>query len=85
MMNVSTSEFKKQMGAYLSSMQDSPIQIEKSGRPVAIVLSPSEYTYLQELEEQYWVARAEAATSSGEWIDHEEAIQRIAGRLGEAE
>lgn len=84
MLNISSSEFKKQMGTYLSTMLDDPIQIEKSGRPVAVVMSPEEYAYLQELEEQYWIARAEAATSSGEWIDHHEAFQRIASGLGEA-
>ena len=80
MMNVSSNEFKKQMGSYLSSMQDGPIQIERSGKPVAIVLSPSEYAYLQELEEQYWVARADAATSSGEWIGWPRAFTLAASR-----
>lgn len=73
------------MGSYLNSMQDGPIQIEKLGKPVAVVMAPSEYAYLQELEESYWIARADAAASTGEWIDHEEAIQRLASKLGGAE
>ena len=85
MMNVSSNEFKRQMGTYLGGMRDGPIQIEKSGRPIAVVLSPDEYAYLQGLEEQYWIARADAAATSGEWIEHDEAFKRIASRLGEAE
>jgi len=85
MLNISSSEFKKQMGAFLAGTHNEPIQIEKAGKPVAVVLSPSEYAYLQQLEEQYWIARADAVEESGEWIDHEEAIQHIAAKLREAE
>lgn len=85
MLHISSSEFKKQMGAYLASATEQPLQIQKAGRPVAIVLSPAEYAHLQELDDQYWIARAQAAESDGEWIDHEQAMQHIATRLREAE
>lgn len=85
MMNISSSDFKKQMGAYLAGAHSEPIQIEKAGRPVAVVLSPSEYTYLQQLEEQYWIARADAVLATGDWIDHTTAIEHIAAKLREAE
>ena len=52
MMNITSTEFKKQLGTYLASTHEGPIQIEKAGQPVAVVLSPSEYAYLHELEEK---------------------------------
>ncbi|MEZ6098436.1 MAG: hypothetical protein R3E01_05640 [Pirellulaceae bacterium] len=85
MLNISSGEFKKQMGAYLIGTQYAPIQIERAGKPVAVLLSPGEYAYLQQLEEQYWIARADAVKECGEWIDHETAIQHIAAKLSEAE
>ena len=85
MLHISSSDFKKQLGAYLANTRQEPIQIEKAGKPVAIVLPPGEYAYLQGLEEQYWIARADLAKSAGEWIDHDAAIQHIATRLREAE
>ena len=85
MMQISSSEFKKQMGSYLAESNSEPIQIEKAGRPVAVVLSPTEYAYLQQLEEQYWVARADAVLETGEWINHDIALAHIASKLREAE
>ena len=85
MLNVSSGEFKKQMGAYLAGTHHEPIQIERAGHPVAIVISPSEYAYLQQLEEKYWVARADAMKERGEWIDHDTAVQHIASKLRESE
>lgn len=85
MLNISSSEFKRQMGAYLASTQTEPLQIERAGKPVAVVLSPAEYAHLQELDEQYWISRAESVERSDEWINHEQAMRHIASRLREAE
>ena len=66
MRHVSSSEFKNQFGEYLAMSRDEPIAIQKSGKPVAIVLSPVEYEHLQRLDDLYWIARAEAAEAAGE-------------------
>ena len=85
MMHISSSEFKRQLGSYLANAAKQPLQIENAGRPVAIVLSPGEYAHLQQLEEQYWIARADSVRDTGEWIDHQTAVEQIAAKLREAE
>ncbi len=67
---VSTTEFQSQLGRYLASTRKAPIVVQKSGEPLAVVVSPIEYQHLQELEDLYWLARAEAAEITGEWVTH---------------
>ncbi|MEO1530317.1 MAG: type II toxin-antitoxin system Phd/YefM family antitoxin [Planctomycetota bacterium] len=85
MLHISSSELKKQLGSYLAEAEREPIQIEKSGRPVAIMLSPSEYQHLKQMEDQYWIARADAARHSDQWVGHNAVFERLTDRLREAE
>lgn len=85
MQHVSSSEFKNQFGEYLAASRDEPITVEKSGRPVAVVLSPVEYEHLQRLEDLYWIARAEAAEAAGEWVGHDDAVRLLMSRLRQSE
>jgi PHD/YefM family antitoxin component YafN of YafNO toxin-antitoxin module len=55
--------------------------VRKSGKAVAVVMSADEYDHLQGLEDAYWLARAETAESSGEWVGHDEAIRLLTDRL----
>lgn len=81
MQHISSSEFKNQLGEYLALTRDEPITVQKSGKPIAVVLSPLEYEHLQRLEDLYWIARAQAAEAAGEWISHEEAVKLLADGL----
>lgn len=81
MHHISSSEFKSQLGEYLAMTRDGPIMVEKAGRPVAVVLSPVEFEHLQRLEDLYWIARAQAAEKSGEWVTHDEAVKLLADGL----
>jgi prevent-host-death family protein len=85
MQHISSSQFKNQFGEFLASSRDEPITVEKSGRPVAVVLSPIEYEHLLRLEDLYWIARAEAAEVAGEWVGHDDAVRLLAGRLRQSE
>lgn len=85
MQHISSSQFKNQLGEYLAASRDEPITVEKSGRPVAVILSPAEYEHLQRLEELYWIARAEAAEAAGEWVGHDDAVRLLVGRLRQSE
>ena len=40
MPNISSSEFKCQLGEYLAMTRDGPIMVEKPGKPVPVVLLP---------------------------------------------
>ena len=81
MQHISSSEFKSQLGEYLAQSSVEPILVEKAGKPLAVVMSPSEFEHLQRLEDMYWIARAEAAEQAGEWIDHADAVKLLATRL----
>ncbi len=85
MQHVSSSDFKSQFGEYLAMTRDEPITIQKSGKPVAVVLSPVEYEHLQRLEDLYWIARAEAAEAAGEWVGHTDAVRLLTNRLRQSE
>lgn len=85
MQHISSSDFKSQFGEYLALSRDEPISIQKSGKAVAVVLSPVEYEHLQRLEDLYWIARAEAAEAAGEWVGHDEAVRLLASRLRRSE
>lgn len=82
MQHISSSQFKSQLGEYLSLSRDETIMVQKAGKNVAVVMSPAEYEYLQGLEDAYWIARAESAKADGEWISHDDAVKLLADRLG---
>lgn len=81
MHHISSSDFKSQLGEYLALSREAPILVERSGKPVAVVMSPVEYEHLQKLEDLYWIARAQAAEDCGEWVSHEEAVRLLSERL----
>jgi prevent-host-death family protein len=81
MKEVNSTEFKKQFGEWLSLSRDEPIAVSRSGKAVAVLLSAGEYEYLQNMEDLYWVARAQAAEAAGEWIGHEQAVKLLTERL----
>ena len=83
-MQVNTTDFKNHLGEYLDMAKEQPVVVRKSGKPIAVVLNADEYDYLQGLEDQYWIARAEAAEAGGEWISHDEAVRLLAARLKQA-
>lgn len=80
-MQVTTTDFKNHLGEYLDMAKEEPVVVRKSGKPIAVVLDATEYEYLQGLEDLYWIARAEAAEVSGQWVSHDEAIRLLSARL----
>lgn len=67
--------------ANASTCRKAPIIVRKSGKPVAVMMSMAEFEHFQRLEDLYWVARAEAAEVSGEWVSHEQAVKLLTERL----
>jgi len=57
-MKASATELNKHPGKYLNQSIKEPVIIEKSGRPVAVLLA---YDYFVKLEDAYW---GEMATSA---------------------
>lgn len=80
-MQVNSTDFKNHLGEFLDMAKEQPVVVHKSGKPIAVVLGATEYEYLQGLEDLYWVARAEAAEKTGEWVSHDEAVRLLTERL----
>ena len=59
---VSATEFKNRLGSYLQGIAREPVVIEKSGRPVAVMLSSAEYDRLLHFEDYFW-----GEEGSGRW------------------
>jgi len=52
MINMTSTEAKTHFGALLDMAQRNPVTIQKKGRPVAVILSESEYKAYQQLKLQ---------------------------------
>ena len=58
---LTANEAKTQFGDLLLKAQQAPIQINKNGKPVAVVISIMEYEHMEELKMAVLRSRAEAA------------------------
>jgi prevent-host-death family protein len=65
MKTITATELKNKSGETLDAVQKEPVAIERNGRPVAVLISQSDYDRLTKLENDYWLARVEAAEKSG--------------------
>ena len=74
MESLSANEAKTQFGDMLIKAQRAPIQINKNGKPVAVVISFDEYEGIEALKLQLLqtrVARATADIEAGNTVDGE--------------
>lgn len=65
MKTVTATELKTKTGETLDAAQREPVAIEKNGRPIAVIVPQADYERLMKLENDYWLARVEAAEKSG--------------------
>lgn len=65
MKKVTATELKTKTGEALDAAQREPVAIEKNGRPIAVIVPQADYERLIRLENEYWLARVEAAEQSG--------------------
>lgn len=83
-MKATATEVKNRFGEFLERAVREPVEVEKSGRPVAVLLSREEYERLQAMDDHYWGERAMEAAKTGH-LGHEEAMRRLSQRLAEIE
>jgi len=62
---IAAGEAKNCFGRLLDLAQRKPVTIEKKGRPVVVVMSIEEYERLEELENKFWLEKAEEAEQGG--------------------
>ncbi|MBV6818608.1 type II toxin-antitoxin system Phd/YefM family antitoxin [Rahnella sp. PD12R] len=74
MKSLSANEVKTQFGDVLLRVQREPLQINRNGKPVAVMLSIEDYQMLEEVKMRLLkekVARAEADIARGDVMDGE--------------
>jgi prevent-host-death family protein len=74
MHEVNSTDLKSRFGEYLDMARVEPVQVKRTGRPVAVLMSWEEYEHLQAVEDAYWGARAEAAKRSGTFLSHDDSL-----------
>lgn len=65
MKTITATELKTKTGEALDAAQREPVAIEKNGRQIAVIVPQADYERLVKLENDYWLARVEAAENSG--------------------
>jgi len=71
-MKATATEVKQRFGEYLDRAQREPVEIDRSGRLVAVLVSAEEYEALVRAEDYVWGRLAQAAAADGEWASPEE-------------
>lgn len=74
MITTNSTDVKNNFGRYLDASYREPVEVTKSGRRVAVLLSSEEYDRLVALEDAYWGERALAARAGG-FIGPEESMK----------
>lgn len=82
MKSAKATEVKNHFGEFLESVLIEPVVINKSGRPVAIMLSWREYERLAALENAYWAIQATEAEKEG-YIGPEASMKFIRTKMNE--
>ncbi len=73
---VNATEMKQRLGQYLDYALAGPVMVEKSGRPLVVLLSVDEYERLSAFEDAFWAHKAMDAEKSG-WASEEEVAALI--------
>jgi antitoxin Phd len=82
-MKATATEVKNRFGEFLDRAQKEPVTVEKSGRPIAVLLSQETYDRLQGLEDRIWGEMAMRAAK--DMVGPEESMNILMKRLEEVE
>lgn len=80
---ISAKDAKNRFGHLLNTVQIAPVEIQKHGTSVAVILSAEEYYRLEHMEDRYWLAKAEEARKDG-FVAPEQGEALLAEILNEA-
>ncbi len=79
-MKATATEVKNRFGEYLEHAAHEPVEVQKSGRSVAVLLSRREYDRLSALEDRYWGEQAREAAKSA-YMGSDETLAAIARKM----
>jgi antitoxin Phd len=77
---VSAKQAKDHFGELIDTAQSQPVEIQRKGRSVAVVVSLDEYKRLEALEEGWWASAAQNALKEG-MFGQKESENILAGLL----
>ena len=76
MITANATELKNNFGRYLDESLKGPVEVRKSGRRVAVLISAEDYDRLSRLEDAYWGERALAAMAEG-FVGQDEVMKML--------
>lgn len=82
MKTLTATELRHKFGEVVEGLKAEPVLVEKSGRPVAVILSYEDYTRFEELEDAWWGEQARKAAADG-FLSADETASWIAERMNE--
>jgi prevent-host-death family protein len=80
MKKISATEAKDNFGELIDTAQREPVEIQKKGRPVAVVVSLDEFKRLEAIENSWWAKEAQKALKEG-MLGKNESEKLLAGLL----
>lgn len=84
--SMTASEAKARLGACIEAALVEPVLIERSGRPVVMLISVAEYQRLKQLEQQPWQSLAEGYVAmAADEVRESEARAWISGLTSDAD
>jgi prevent-host-death family protein len=87
METLNATDAKREFGEVLLKVQSAPVSINKNGKPVAVVISASDYKELNAMREEWLKAELQKgmdSLQSGRVTDGEVVIKRLRKRLENA-
>lgn len=65
MKTATATDVKNRFGEYLEQARIEPIEVRKTGRPVAVLIAWDEYERLRALDDAWWAEQARKAEQKG--------------------
>lgn len=76
MVTVAATELKNKFGQIIDQARREPVLVQSYGRDMVVILDHAEFQRLCQLEDLYWIARADQARKSG-FLSPDETVARL--------
>lgn len=76
MVTVAATELKNKFGQIIDQARREPVLVQSYGRDMVVILDHAEFQRLRQLEDLYWIARADQARKSG-FLSSDETMARL--------
>ena len=74
---VDLTTLKTKPGEVLDKVKNTPITVERYGKPVAIIITPEQYERFENLEDAYWLKVIEARRKEGGYLSADESLKAV--------